>query len=208
MLRLDHVMYVAHDLEGVARRIRFESGLDSYPGGEHKGLGTHNRIIPLGGGQYVELMAVADETTAAANPVGGQVLAWLREGEGLRVWCLSTDDIDEVCTRRGLVASPWTRVRPDGVELQWRLAGVERSMMDASLPFFIQWDIPPDRHPSMEPVDHGTEPCGIAWLEVGGDPARVASWTDHADLPVRVVDADEGPRALGVTTSEGEVVLR
>ena len=35
------------------------------PGGEHRGLGTHNRVIPLGGGQYLELMAVMDDATWA-----------------------------------------------------------------------------------------------------------------------------------------------
>jgi hypothetical protein len=208
MLRLDHVMYVARDLEGAARRIRFESGFHSYPGGEHTGIGTHNRVIPVGGDQYVELMAVADETVAAANPVGAQVLQWARERDGLRVWCLAIDDIDVVAKRLELVASPWTRIRPDGTELRWRLAGVERAMADPSLPFFIQWDIAPADHPSRGAVEHTVQPDGIAWLEVGGDAAKLARWTDGADLPVRVIDADEGPRALGVTTRDGEVVLR
>lgn len=207
MLELDHVMYVVADLEAAARRIRFEHGLDSYPGGAHAGLGTHNRIIPLGAGQYVELMAVADEQTALANPVGRRIVEWLREGEGLRVWCLATDDIASVAERLDMTAVPWTRVLPDGGELRWQLLGVEQSMADPSLPFFIQWD-EGAVHPSSPSVDHTVEPLGFSWLEVGGDVERVRRWTGGADLPVRVVDADEGLRTVCIATSDGDVVLR
>lgn len=207
-LRLDHVMYVVRDLDEAARRVRFELGLDSYAGGEHVGIGTANRVVPLGDEQYVELMAVTDETTARSNPVGQTVLDWAGEGEGLRAWCLSTTGIDAVAARLGLNATAWTRLRPDGVELHWRLAGVDRSMADASLPFFIQWDVPPSLHPGAERVDHTVEPLGIAWIEVGGDPERIAAWTERADLPVRVVPRRPGPLALGIATPDGEVVLR
>src|SRR5438105_5241346 len=203
MLRLDHVMYLTRDLEDTARRLRFECGLDSYPGGEHSGVGTHNRIIPLGGDQYVALMAVADPDVAAGNPVGSRLLDRLADGEGLRVWCVSTDDIDVVCKRLDLEPLPWTRVRPDGVELRWRLAGVERAFANPSLPFFIQWDIPAELHPGRESVDHTVDVLGVAWLEVGGDAGTLDRWTAGADLGVRVVDDDEGPRSLGVVTAEG-----
>jgi hypothetical protein len=208
MLRLDHVMYVVADLDAAARRIRFEHGLDSYPGGEHVGFGTHNRIIPIGPGQYVELMAVKEEDVARGNPVGRFILDWTREGEGLRVWCVATDDIDAVAARLNLQPRPWTRALPDGGELRWRLVGAEQSMADPSLPFFIQWDSPPADHPSGVAVDHTVDVEGVSWLEVGGDAGRVARWTDHANLPVRIVDADEGPRTLAVSTAGGEVLLK
>src|SRR5687767_14418801 len=125
-------MYVVRDLDEGARRIRFELGLDSYEGGRHPELGTHNRIVPVGDGQYVELMAVADETVASGNPVGKRVIDW---DEGLHAWCLATDDIDDVVRRLDLATVPMSRLRPDGTELRWRLAGAERSMLDPSLPF-------------------------------------------------------------------------
>lgn len=200
-------MYVVHDLEAAARRIRFENGLDSYPGGEHAGVGTHNRIIPLGGGQYVELMAVLDEDVAARNPAGRRILEWASEGEGLRAWCLATDDVAAVGERLRLEPKAWTRVLPDGGELRWRLVGTEEAMADPSLPFFIEWDRAA-RHPGSVAVEHTVEVLGASWLEVGGDSARIERWTGGADLPVRVVDADEGVRALGIATPDGEIVLR
>ena len=66
----------------------------------------------------------------------------------------------------------------------------------------------PRLHPSSVAVDHTVEDLGIAWLEAGGDADRIARWTQDADLPVRVVDADEGARALGIATPDGEIVFR
>ena len=208
MLALDHVIYVVRDLDVAARRIRFELGLDSYPGGEHAGMGTHNRVVPVGGNQYVELMATKDAEAAATHPFAALIDGWAAQGERLRTWCLATDDIDAVGRRLGLEAAAWSRERPDGVQLRWRLCGVEQSNADPSLPFFIQWDVPTEQHPSGGAVSHTVEPQGFAWLEVGGDAGRIATWTDGADLPIRVVDADEGPRAVGIQTPDGEVVLR
>lgn len=47
-MRIDHVIYATRDLEGAVGRIERELGLASLPGGRHEGLGTHNRIVPLG----------------------------------------------------------------------------------------------------------------------------------------------------------------
>ncbi|HEY6653120.1 MAG TPA: VOC family protein, partial [Solirubrobacterales bacterium] len=58
-MHIDHVIYATADLDGAAARVESELGLSVVPGGRHEGHGTHNRIVPLGGG-YLELMAVAD----------------------------------------------------------------------------------------------------------------------------------------------------
>jgi len=208
MLELDHVMYVVRDLESAARRIREELGLDSYAGGEHAGRGTANRIVPLGGGQYVELMAVIDDAIVARSDVGRRILEWASAGDAFHAWCVATDEIDAVAHRLRLNAEPWTRVLPDGSALAWRLVGVEQAIEDPSLPFFIQWDVPAARHPSRVDVRHHIEPRGIAWIEVGGDAERIRSWTRGAELPVRVVAGAPGPRALAIATARGEVVWR
>ena len=45
---------------------------DSVAGGAHEGVGTHNRLVPLGA-DYVELLAIADPDEAAASPLGGDL---------------------------------------------------------------------------------------------------------------------------------------
>ena len=54
------------------RSFERDHGLAAAGGGRHDGMGTHNRIVPLGGG-YLELLAVADAEEAAGSPLGRTV---------------------------------------------------------------------------------------------------------------------------------------
>jgi hypothetical protein len=54
-------------------------------------------------------------------------------------WCARTDDLDEVAGRLGLTIADGARSRPDGTVLRWRMAGLERSAEEPTLPFFIEW---------------------------------------------------------------------
>lgn len=207
MLRIDHVVMAVRDLDEAARRLAARHGLASTAGGRHVGLGTGNRIVPLGP-DYVELIAVVDPAEALGNPLGRFVAR--RAGAGARFtgWCLSTDDVEAVAARLGVKATAMSRRRPDGAVLSWRLAGLDAAMADPSLPFFITWDVPPELHPGRTAAAHRIEPRGIAWIEVGADPDRLGRWVGREELPVRVVGGASGPQAVGIATAAGEVVLR
>src|SRR3954447_21944915 len=73
-MRIDHVIYATRDLDAAAARIESELGLIARGGGRHDGLGTHNRIVPLGRG-YLELLAIADPDDAARSPLARAVPA-------------------------------------------------------------------------------------------------------------------------------------
>jgi Glyoxalase-like domain len=206
MLSIDHVVFGTRDLEATAEGLVERSGLASVPGGRHTGLGTGNRIVPLGG-PYLELIAVLDEKEAAGAPFGRWLAEQLSSGDGLTGWCLATDDLDPVASRLGLTPAEWTRQRPDGTVLRWRLAGLERAMDDPSLPFFIEWHIRPDDHPGLTVVPHRIRPMGIAEIEVGGDATRLERWLGGAPLPVRCRGGPPGVRSLRIATEGGEVIL-
>ncbi|MEX0992740.1 MAG: VOC family protein [Solirubrobacterales bacterium] len=201
-MRFDHVILAAPDLDAAAARLFDRHGLDSVAGGEHPGFGTGNRIVPLGDG-YLELMGVVDRDLARDNLLGRRVLsaadAWLG-------WCLTVDDADAVAQRLGLAVAPMSRRRPDGSELSWRLAGLDASLRDPQLPFFISWD-DPSLHPGLETAEHRVEPHGIAWIEIAGERKRIGRWIEGADLDVRVCDGDPGVRSVGITTGGGAITL-
>ena len=50
-MRIDHVIYGTADLGVVATWFADEFGLGVVRGGRHDGLGTHNRLVPLGDGE-------------------------------------------------------------------------------------------------------------------------------------------------------------
>lgn len=54
---LDHLVLACSDLETGARWLRERVGVAPRPGGRHPGFGTHNRLLQLGAGCYLELIA-------------------------------------------------------------------------------------------------------------------------------------------------------
>lgn len=200
---IDHVVWGVADLDRAAGLVGERFGLASVPGGRHPGWGTGNRIIPLGG-SYLELMAVLDPGEAAADPVGKGLATRIAGGDGLILWCLGTDDLDAIAARLGLSIQAKSRVLPDGVSIGWRSAGLAEALASPSLPFFIDWHVPADRHPGRMAAAHRVDPEGIAWVEVGADQAALAEWLDGASLPVRIA-GPPGVNAVGVATAEGEL---
>ena len=205
MLALDHVILGSPDPDVAAERLRLEHGLGSVPGGRHAGRGTANRIVPLGP-DYLEIVGVVDEHEARGDAFGRWVLEGTAAGERLLGWCLRVPDVDEVAAALGLEVTSWSRTRPDGRSLRWRLAGLPEAMVEPCLPFFIQWEIPADLHPGREPVGH--EVAGIAWVEVGGSPDRIRRWLGDGELPVRIEEGAPAVRAVAVGLDGREILLR
>jgi Glyoxalase-like domain len=184
-MRIDHVIYAAADLDAAAARVQAALGVAAVPGGRHEGLGTHNAIVPLGGG-YVELLAVADRAQAERSALGAAVLARLAgRGDGLMGWAVAVDAVEPVAARLGVDV---TTIAREG--LRARLAGVAEAMREPSLPFFIA------RDRDVGDPGAGGDAGGIAWVEVGGDAERLRAWLDGAALPVRVTGGTPGVRAL------------
>lgn len=193
-MHIDHVIYATRDLDAAAAKIKDELGVDAIAGGRHEGLGTHNRIVPLGRG-YLELLAVCDADEAARSALGSALQARIEQrGDGLMGWAVAVDDVQPVATRLGT----WvTTIAREGLSAQ--LTGLLESMREPFLPFFVARDagVP-------DPGRAGDDGAGIGWVEVAGDPERLARWLDGAELPVRVTAGEPAVRAVGI----GDRVLR
>lgn len=205
---IDHAIYAVGDLDAAGQEIWEREGLASVPGGRHEGWGTANRIIPLGE-TYLELITVVDREEAEESDFGRGVLKAMAEDQPLVGWVLATDDIDAVARRLGLDVKQSSRDTPDGSTLSWRLAGMERAIESRLLPFFVEWEGPPERHPGAAEVEHDADAEGIAWIEVAtDDEERVREWLgEDADLPLRITEGDPGIAAVAISTSGGEVVF-
>ena len=195
-MRIDHVIYATADLEAAAARVETELGVPAVGGGRHEGLGTHNRIVPLGGG-YLELLAVADPAEAAGSDLGRAVRDRVAAtGDGLMGWAVAVDAIEPVAARLGTAISTIARCG-----LTARLTGVAEAVREPFLPFFIARD-PGVPDPAGSGGGAGGIAGGIAWIEVAGDAARLERWLGGAELPVRVVEGAPDVRAMGVGDRE------
>ena len=186
-MRFDHVIYATADLDAASARVEAELGLTALAGGRHEGLGTHNRIVPLGGG-YLELLAVVDPEEAAGSVLGAAVQARIaREGDGLFGWAVAVDDVQPVAARLRTSISTIRRER-----LSAHLTGLPEAMGEPFLPFFVS------RDPGATDPGADGDAGGITWIEVAGDAARLAHWLGGVDLHVRVVAGAPRVRAVGI----------
>jgi glyoxalase-like protein len=172
MLRqLDHVVYVARDLQAAIEDYR-RRGFTVTAGGEHANGETHNALVPFADGSYLELIGFRDPRRASTNrwwPIAV-------DGGGFADFALLSDDLAADAAALGdLVTSPpqeGGRNRPDGVELRWRTAALK-----APLPFVIE-DLTARnlRVPSGAAADHANGATGIASVVVGAIDIGEAEW--------------------------------
>lgn len=212
MLHLDHVIRVVEDAEAAAAVLWEEHGLASVAGGRHPAWGTENRIVPLGDA-YLELMTIFDAERAAHTELGLAVASRMARGGGYVGWMVHADDgaqFDALVAANRLEAGRFSRRRPDGTELGWRLAGLEAMLAAPPLPGLLDWD-DPAAFPGLAAVEHRVTPRGLAWIEVAGDNERLHDWLGGEGLPLRFVDGEPGVHAAAVALGGGgggEIVLR
>jgi glyoxalase-like protein len=176
-MRVDHVIYGTSELD--AASARFEAaGLRVEPGGAHEGVGTHNRIVPLGA-DYVELLAILDPEMAGASPLGRLIAGRIARGDGWMGWGVGVEDAAAAADRTGASVVEVTR------QGTGRLAGLTEALTEGYLPFFIQ-------HTAR------AGPGGIDRIEVSGDVRRLEAWLGGAHLPVDAADGPPGVRAVTI----------
>jgi glyoxalase-like protein len=202
-LELDHVLIAVADLTTAAQGLEARHGLASIEGGRHSGLGTANRIVPLGD-TYLELVAVVDQAEALESEFG----SWVASGEFPRLlgWCVRTRELDAVAGRLGLSVADGSRTRADGTILRWRMAGIEQAAGEPSLPFFIEWG-PETPHPGSAPVQHRIGAARIDAMRLDGDPDRLAHWLGGATLPIAIRSGVPAVRSVVLSAGAGQIVL-
>jgi len=207
-LRTDHVVYGVEDLEAAMDELAERLGVRPAAGGRHVGRGTHNALLGLGDGAYLEIIAADPEQT----PPPGPLPFALDQLELPRLvgWACRADDLDErVAAVRASGHAvlgdvlPMSRRRPDGFLLEWRLTHHEPDPARLIVPFLIDWGTSP--HPSE------SAPAGVRLVELpaehpGAAGAREVMAALGAALPV-----EEGPEPALVATLDtprGRVILR
>ena len=201
-MQIDHILIGASDLDRAVAEFRERTGVEARFGGKHP-YGTHNALVSLGDGVYLELIA----PQPGATPDD-----WLKELltiQGLKPFGWAVTAPDGEAARRELAAAglpasppqPGSRATPDGATLRWETFTLADEL--AGAPFFITWakETP---HPST------TSPagCRLESLTVRGpDVERLARLASKVRQKVVVERAASERFTVTLSCPKGEVTF-
>ncbi|MCC8396299.1 VOC family protein [Paraburkholderia sp. MMS20-SJTR3] len=221
-LSLDHLVVSARTLDQGVQYVVDRLGVAPAGGGAHPLMRTHNRLLGLWGGVYLEVIAIDPQATAGSESARARLFALddpatharLDKGPYLSHWVARVERPKQLTTwqaqypRRIAPVVPMTRgdlrwgltVPDDGAFPAWQGAG------DGVLPSLIQWDSP--QHPSqrLAPNDLALKTLKAAhpradliveqlqWL--GAAHLLEVQPTDGAPALVAEFETPEGPRTL------------
>lgn len=142
---IDHLVLATPDVAATAAQVRNDWGITVVAGGSHTGRGTRNELTGLGGASYLEIVGPDDgqPDPPFPRPFGVDELS----APALVAWCARpTRPLTEVVAAIGALGidvgeiAEMSRMRPDGVELQWQLTfPLLGPPHGGTLPFLIDW---------------------------------------------------------------------
>lgn len=176
-MHVDHLMFAAGPagLDEEAARLGDILGTSFINGGIHPRFGTRNRILPLVGPRYIEIVEVLDHPAAEKAVFGQAVRARQEQGGGWMGWVVSVDDLAPYEKRLDRSSVPGSRTFPDGRHLEWQQLGIKGLMADPQLPYFIKWASPAELLPSSL-----TGNVSLTSVEISGSRKRVEDWLGEA----------------------------
>lgn len=204
---IDHLLYASSDLKRGMNEIEALLGVRPVRGGHHPQYGTHNALLSLGPGKYLEI--IARDPDLPAPKLGALVDLSASCDSHLITWVLRTENIQESATAAnradiglGQVESG-RRTRTDGSEISWQLTDPYAMPMSGAIPFLINWG--KATHPS------GSVPVSGELVELTinhPEPDKVRRALSVLGVEVKVVEADEFGIFAEVLTENGSVTIR
>ncbi len=196
LTRVDHLVYAAPNLDQAIARVEELLTIRATPGGQHPGRGTRNALIALGPKTYLEIIGPDPE-----QPQPQQARVFRIDELGapqIVTWAAKSGDLEQLAAtaRQQRIAlgeiATGSRLRPDGVRLDWRYTDPRTLAADGIVPFFIDWGRTPHpaqsaavggrltglraEHPEPEPVRALLQALGLALpVTAGVRPALIAT---------------------------------
>ena len=177
---VDHLVVAAQSLEQGAQWCERVLGATPAPGGKHVAMGTHNRLMAIGGAPfpraYLEIIAIDPQAPAPPRPRwfgldDAALQQRLQEAPRLIHVVARSERLDDTLATwraQGLDAGQAVaaeRASPQGL-YRWRIAGRSDGLLlcGGALPTLIEWQ-------GMHPTEH-LPACGVVLqaLELGGLP--------------------------------------
>jgi len=202
MAEIDHIVVAAESLAAGAAWVEARLGAATVAGGRHDAMGTHNRLLGLGPGLYLEVIA----PDPAAPPPGRQ--RWFRlderagQGPALCAWVARTADLDAALAAAPPGAGVATAFARGAFRWRFGLTPDGRLPFADVFPALIEWQ--GAHHPAEGLPDSGCRLTGLILSHP--DPAALRRALPVADPRIAVRAGPPGLSAR-LATPSGEVLL-
>ncbi len=164
--KIDHLVIGAASLDQGVDYVRDTLGVDMPFGGVHRKMGTHNHLMQLGGGMFLEIIAINPDIEPPGRPrwfgLDDALIRMQVEKEPtLLTWVVNSSDLNEL--KKGATFSVGEIERISRGEINWYfgLPRDGRLLAGGMLPYAIEWLT--DIHPSARMADLG---CRLEGLEI------------------------------------------
>lgn len=210
MLTLDHITVGALSLDDGIAFASAALGVSIPAGGAHRQMATHNHLLRLGDGLFLEVIAPDPSATVARPRWFGlddaRMRAALQASPRLVTWAVRTPDIG-----RALETVPGARgpaIRLTRGMLSWLITVPDDGSMafDGAFPTIIEWPAGP--HPTSDMQDLG---CSLVRLDVQHPQgAVIAAYLSpfFNDERVTIGPGAEARLSATIRTPNGERTLR
>lgn len=202
-MQLDHIAISGESRDAAAGHVTAALGVALRPGGEHAHFGTHNHLLGLAEGLYLEAISIDPDAPKPGYP------RWfgLDEFTGsprLTTWICRTDDLEGLLRALPEAGEIVALERGD---LKWRMAVPTDGHLpfDGCFPALIQWDSPTPPGESLPASGCRLETLVVSHPEATQLQQRLAPWL--TDPRVQFQTAQAGLEAR-FTTPTGERALR
>ena len=200
--QIDHILLGIDDLDRGVKAFEEATGVKPIYGGKHP-RGTHNALVSLGDGTYLELISVQKGVKIPEDFAGIDQLHTLTPIG----WAVSSKDSAQLRSRleaAGMAVTgptPGSRTTPAGKTLSWQTFNLKDNFEEA--PFFIVWSAQ-TAHPST------TSPGGCKlqqWRIAGPHQKNLGQLRRTLDLRVDVADAQATTMRLALSCPKGTVTF-
>lgn len=144
---LDHIAVAAENLEAGTRYVEETLGVSLSAGGKHAAMGTHNRLLGLADGLYLEVIAIDPEAPAPDHPRWFDLDRFSGAPRIANWICRNTDTAQPFSDAPTEAGEAIALSRGD---LAWQMAVPTNGILplDGAYPALLKWE--GDKHPAAQ----------------------------------------------------------
>lgn len=205
---IDHIVYCVPDLKNAMAALERQLGVAPVYGGRHQSQGTHNALLDLGLGCYLEILAVDLENKEMTDNrwmgidliIKPAVTRWALKSENLN------DDqvhLNAYNDQLGIV-SEGARLTSTGTQLVWSMILPQAEPRVELIPFMVDWSSS-DTHPT----EALTKGCRLTEINLSGptNPSLAKCLNSLLNQAYQIPHAEEPSLSITIEGRYGKVTL-